>query len=147
MQEGFFKRLVKYQASKVAGILLAFSIIWIIVSDQVASYLYEYGELKQIQTIKGILFVCVTSLVVFMLVFRYEKKNKKLLRELSNTLNDLEGKVKERTQALNESLTNEKEVVESQKRFISTASHEFRTPLTTIFVYVWFYQTIFQPPI
>ncbi len=44
----------------------------------------------------------------------------------------LEEKVKERTQSLEESLTKERELNELKSRFVSMASHEFRTPLSTI---------------
>jgi PAS domain S-box-containing protein len=44
----------------------------------------------------------------------------------------LEKKVEDRTKELNQALRKEKEAVETQKRFVSMASHEFRTPLSTI---------------
>lgn len=132
MNAGFIKRFTRYQARKVALIYFTFSVVWILASDQVTSYFFSDDELVKIQTIKGIAFVFTTSLLVYLLVYLHERKNKKLLGELSDIMSDLENKVSERTKALHDSLQKEKELVEGQKRFISTASHEFRTPLTTI---------------
>jgi PAS domain S-box-containing protein len=52
--------------------------------------------------------------------------------ELTHYRKSLEHKVAERTRELHESLAKEKELAEMKNRFVSIASHEFRTPLATI---------------
>jgi PAS domain S-box-containing protein len=47
-------------------------------------------------------------------------------------LTELENKVQERTLELREALSKDQELLEMKNKFISTTSHEFRTPLSTI---------------
>lgn len=54
------------------------------------------------------------------------------ITELIEYRSHLERKVEERTKELQQAIQKEQEVVEMRSRFISIASHEFRTPLLTI---------------
>ncbi len=54
------------------------------------------------------------------------------ITELTEYKHSLEKKVLDRTEALERALEKEKELVEVKKRFVSIASHEFRTPISVI---------------
>ncbi|MCB9207345.1 MAG: hypothetical protein H6610_11720 [Ignavibacteriales bacterium] len=77
----FFKKLIKTTHYRISIIYLIISILWIIYSDQIAAQLFtSYETFQQIQSIKGLLFVIATAILIFFLI-RNDYKTIKIQNE------------------------------------------------------------------
>lgn len=91
---------------------------------------------QQLQTIYLIMFavlgIMATGAILSWQVFSNMRKAERANRELQEYKEQLEHTVADRTAALREALDNERKSKELYKSFITTVSHQFRTPVSII---------------
>ncbi len=113
-------------AARIAIIYLGVGIAYIYPSDRVVrSFVADPNLITLLQTYKGICFVVLSSLLIFYLVRKSQRKNEKLLRELDD-------KVRERTVRLEEAMLLAESTSRTKSEFLANMSHELRTPLNAI---------------
>ncbi len=113
-------------AVRFALIYFALSICYIYFSDRaVRALIADPNLLTLIQTYKGIAFVTVSAVLVCALIWRSQRENEQLLREL-------DAKFTERTAELRDAMLLAESTNRAKSEFLANMSHELRTPLNAI---------------
>ena len=113
-------------AARVALIYFAVSIAYIYLSDRLVRALIEDPDLLTlVQTYKGVAFVTISAVLIYVLVWKSQRENERLLREL-------DAKVRERTTELRDAVLLAESTNRAKAEFLANMSHELRTPLNAI---------------
>ncbi|TVP50399.1 MAG: multi-sensor signal transduction histidine kinase [Mongoliibacter sp.] len=109
---------------KIVLIYMIVGVLWILLSDKVLLLIFEPDELYQItylQTLKGIFYVLMTALLLYLLVKKYYDALDKKVQELKHVNAELKEKSKE-LEASNKDL----------EQFAFVISHDLQEPLRMI---------------
>ncbi|EOZ98732.1 Phytochrome, two-component sensor histidine kinase [Indibacter alkaliphilus LW1] len=109
---------------KVVLIYIAVGVFWILLSDKILLLIFGSNELEQIaylQTVKGVFYVAMTGLLLYLLIRKYYEAMDKKVKELEVLNNKLEQKSKE--------LENSNKDLE---QFAFVISHDLQEPLRMV---------------
>ncbi len=112
---------------RVVILYLAFSMLWIFFSDELAYFLeVNYGLPRQIETLKGIAFILISGVLLFMLLFRVLKERdqeySQHLAEKERLLDQLRAKNEELLDAYDKTIFGWSRVLEMRSREVKDHS-------------------------
>jgi len=120
------KKNVLSVAARVALIYFSVSIVYIYLSDRLVRALIEDPNLLTVvQTYKGVGFVALSAVLIYVLIWKSQRENERVLREL-------DAKVRERTTELRDAMLLAESTNRAKSEFLANMSHELRTPLNAI---------------
>ena len=120
------KKHVISDALRVALIYFAVSIAYIYLSDRIVRALLEDPNLLTlVQTYKGVAFVALSAVLIYVLIGKSQRENERVLREL-------DAKVRGRTVELRDAMLLAESTNRAKSEFLANMSHELRTPLNAI---------------
>jgi signal transduction histidine kinase len=100
--------------------------VYIYFSDRLLEiFIQDLTLFSSVQTFKGVAFVALSSLLIYVSIFRKERENERILSEL-------DAKVRERTTRLEEAMFLAESTSKLKSEFLANMSHELRTPLNAI---------------
>lgn len=113
-------------ALRVTLVFVALSTLWIVFSDQMAGAMFgDVAELSAFQTAKGLFYVSVTGLVLFLLV-------RVLVGHLADHTADALRAREAAADALRQASMESRALERAKSQFLSSVSHELRTPLNAV---------------
>ncbi len=117
---------------RIAIIYAVSASLWILLSDQVLLLTVSDESVTQLQTYKGIVFVIITSLLLYIFLEHESNRRDETEQEVRTLAQRLEERVAQRTQELEQVNKYLQEVNRLRLQLIGNVSHDLRTPITSL---------------